>query len=350
MRNFRKTRKRGGAGIVFHCLPKRTATKTCINDFAASNGFTFTNAPPDGNCFFHTLHMYFKNRQDPVALADASYYEELRRVVIDYLAAHIGDYAAFGLTAEDVDALRGDGAWDENAGDYVVPSAAAALSLQINLYDLQDPVPGRAERLASGVGRNAISYMPAVPPTPKHIVHHEYPEIRPAGWVQRGVIHIMRMGDSHFGLLEPVAAPAPAASAVPKKRGKPKVAPAAAPSPPLRAPSPPKAAARAPSSRLTARQQAAAAAKAAKAAAAPVTKAPSPPKSAASRRTVRKPTAVPSKNTYAQNLQAALLASSLSTKNNEARRKQQEKNNANLARALAMSLGNQFAHGSNVFD
>lgn len=277
MRNFRKTRKRGGAGIVFHCLPKRTATKTCINDFAAANGLKFTDVRPDGNCFFHTLHLYFKNRQDPVALADASYYEELRRVVIDYLAAHMGDYAAFGLTAEDVDALREDGAWDENAGDYVVPSAAAALRLQINLYDLQDPVPGRAERLASGVGRNAISYMPAIPPTPKHIVHHKYPEIQPAGWVQRGVIHIMRMDDSHFGLLEPVAAPTPVAAAAPKKRGKPKVAPAATPSPPPRAPSPPKPTARAPSPRLTARQKAVAEAKAAKAAAAaPVAKAAPP--------------------------------------------------------------------------
>jgi hypothetical protein len=352
MRNFKKTRKRGGAGVIFHCLPKRTANKTCINDFAAANGFRFTDVAPDGNCFFHTLHLYFKNRQDPVALADKNYYKELRTVIIDYLDAHIGDYNIFGLTSADVNALRDNGAWDETAGDYVVPSAAAALGLMINLYDLQDPVPGRAERLASGVGRNAISYMPAVPRTPKHIVYHTYPEVPPAGWVQRGVIHIMRMGDSHFGLLEPlapapVAAPLAARAPSPPKavaRHKPKVAPVVSPPAFARDPSPPK-------PRLTARQQAAANAKMAKAALAART--PSPPKSA-QRVSRRKPKVAPQSNNnqFARNLQAALEASA----RNEAEkgRKKQEKNNAELARAMALSLGmapsNKFALNASVFD
>jgi hypothetical protein len=369
MRNFRKTRKRGGAGVVFHCLPRRTANKTCINDFAVSNGFKFTDVPPDGNCFFHTLHLYFKKRQDPVALADKNYFKELRRVVVDYLAVHVGNYP--GLTAADVQLLRGDHAWDEVAGDYVVPGAAAALGLTIHLYDLQDPIPARAERPASGVGRNAVSYMPAVPAVPKHIVFHTYPEVPPAGWVQNGVVHIMRMADSHFGLLEPVApvaappvaAAAPPAPAPKKASRKPKVAPAPpprAPSPPPRAPSPPP---RAPSppkvNRRTARQKAANAAKAAKA--------PTPPPAAPTRR--RKPRVAPApkpannNSEFNNEMQAALLASAKNATKNQQRannealaiamqqafknenaaaaaaRKKQEENNANLARAIALSLG-----------
>ncbi len=357
MRNFRKTRKRGGAGVVFHCLPRRTTDKTCINDFAASNGFKFTNVPPDGNCFFHTLHLYLKKRGDPVALANKDYYKQLRRRVIDYLAAHVGDYAAYGLTAEDVDVLQGNGAWDEAAGDYVVPSAAAALGLTIQLYDLQPPQAGRPERPASGEGRNAVSYMPAVPAIPKHIVFHTYPEEPMPGWVEHGVIHIIRMGDNHFGLLEPVApvaappAARPPSPPKPPSRRKPKVAPPKAPSPPPRAPSPPK------TNRRTARQKAANDAKAAKA-----TRAPSPPPAARVSR--RKPKVAPPKpansnSEFNNEMQAALLASAKNAtknqqrannealalameqafKNENAARKKQEENNAALAKAIALSIG-----------
>jgi hypothetical protein len=53
MRNFRRTRKHGGADVVFVCLTGRTADNLCIKDFSDNANLQFEDVPPDGNCFFH---------------------------------------------------------------------------------------------------------------------------------------------------------------------------------------------------------------------------------------------------------------------------------------------------------
>jgi hypothetical protein len=187
MRNFRKTRKSGGADVVFVCLTGRTADKLCIKDFSDNANLQFEDVPPDGNCFFHTLEKYYRKKGNRGADKD---HKELRARVVNYILTNWDNYAMFGIDQEDILELTEDGAWNNDAGDLVVPAASRALNIQIKLYDIK---PGQRS-----------------PPIKKRIIRHIYPDTPP---IPAEIVNILRINQGHFGLL--VDAPvAPAVNAV----------------------------------------------------------------------------------------------------------------------------------------
>ena len=163
MPNFKSTRKmkqRGGAETVFICRPNRTTNEKCIQDFSADSNLNFIDVAPDGNCFFHTLELYYR-RNDNVG-ADKSY-ENLRARIVNHILENFNDYRIFGLDEEDILGLTEDGAWNNMAGDLVVPVAARALNIQINLYDFRAAIRGKKDP-------------PIVRAVPKKIIRHTYPD------------------------------------------------------------------------------------------------------------------------------------------------------------------------------
>jgi hypothetical protein len=194
MRNFRRTRKRGGAEVVFTCKKGRTSDLVCVQDFAAEFNFRFENVPSDGDCFFHTLERYYSHTGNTGANKG---HQELRATIVNHILVNWDEYSAFGIDQTDILDLTEEGSWNNNAGDLVVPAASRALNIKINLYDLK--------------------------PNPKRVIKYIYPENPPRPEQE---INIVRINQGHFGLLvtiAPVAVPAPA-------RRKPKVAPSNSPS------------------------------------------------------------------------------------------------------------------------
>lgn len=183
MRNFRKTRKRGGAETVFVCKTGRTENSKCIKDFTDENNLTFINVAPDGNCFFHTLALYYRKKGN---LSINKGYKELRETIVNYILENWPYYSGFGIDQSDVLDFMEDGAWNLKVGDFVVPVAARALNLKMILYDLK---PGTKK-----------------PPTKKRIIKYIYPEDQP---IPIEEVTILRINQGHFGLLVPKEGVAP---------------------------------------------------------------------------------------------------------------------------------------------
>lgn len=171
----------GGAELVFVCRHGRTATDKCIKDFEDQQEFTFVDAKPDGNCFFHTLAMYYGFKHTNQATLRQNTHTELRQHVVQYMLSHYEDYAPLGISREEIEEMGEDGAWNSDAGDLMPPAAAAALHLHIQLYDI---VPGTR-----------------VPPTKKRILLHHYPE---EGKIPEDTVHVLRIHQGHYGLLLPL--------------------------------------------------------------------------------------------------------------------------------------------------
>ena len=124
----RRTRKRGGAETVFICQAGRTANRECIQDFSNQYLLDFIDVAPDGNCFFHTLELYYRRTGNQGADKN---YKELRAQIINYILENWPEYSGFGLAQEDILDLMVDGAWNNQVGDLVIPAAAGALNIQI---------------------------------------------------------------------------------------------------------------------------------------------------------------------------------------------------------------------------
>jgi hypothetical protein len=169
-----KTRKIGGAEVKFVCKRGRTSNDLCIEDFENENNFKFHNVPPDGNCFFHTLELYYKLTEN-----QSRNYNDFRALTITYIIENLEEYQAYGINEMDIISLSDNKAWNNNAGDIVVPAAAAALGVRINLYDLK---PGTQR-----------------PPIKKRIILHVYPDDSR----NMETINILRINSNHFGLLVP---------------------------------------------------------------------------------------------------------------------------------------------------
>jgi hypothetical protein len=175
MRNSIMNGKKGGAATVFTCLQKRTANHLCIKDFSNTFKFKFENVPADGNCFFVTLEKYYKNKDI------IKPYKELREKIIQYILDNWNFYSDYGIDQDDIIDFLNDGVWNIQLGDFVVPAAARALNLTINLYDIKP------------ASKN--------PPIEKRIIKYTYPELEPRPVEE---INILRINDNHFGLLTPV--------------------------------------------------------------------------------------------------------------------------------------------------
>lgn len=166
---------------MFVCRHGRTATDTCINDFEDQEGFTFVDAESDGNCFFHTLAMYYGFKHINQVGHNEDLHTELRQQVVQYMIAHYEDYAPIGVNLQELEEMREDGMWNSDVGDFIPPAAAAALNLHIQLYDI-----------VSGTRK---------PYTKKRILLHEYPE---TGNIPDNTVSVLRINKGHYGLLLPL--------------------------------------------------------------------------------------------------------------------------------------------------
>ena len=169
----------GGAEVVFVCHHGRTATDKCIMDFEDQEGVTFVDAEPDGNCFFHTLAMYYGFKYTNQSTIHEDLHTEFRQHVVTYMLAHYENYAILGVSREEIEEMREDGMWNSDA--LMPPAAAIALHLNIQLYDI---VPGT---------RN--------PYTKKRILLHHYPE---ECKIPNDTVHVLRINKGHYGLLLPL--------------------------------------------------------------------------------------------------------------------------------------------------
>ncbi len=179
----RRSRKRGGVEIVYLCPsrrnPKLDYTKSvdrCITEFEDNSGYTFIDVTPDGNCFFHTLELYFKLSHP----GEPTYnYQDLRTITVQYMLEHHDKYSnMYAVSLNDITQLFEDGEWDNDAGDLVVAAASDALNLQLKVYDLQ-------------LGTRK-------PLTKKRIVLHTYPE---EGVIPSETATLLRIHQGHYGLL-----------------------------------------------------------------------------------------------------------------------------------------------------
>ena len=168
---------KGGADTVFICKHGRTSDDLCIKDFTDDFNFIFDDVPDDGNCFFHTLELYYKKKGNT---DKSKNYNNLRGTIISHILENWSYFSDFGISEDDIFELASDGSWNNDAGDIVIPAAASALNLKIILYDLK-----RGQRS---------------PPIKKQIIRHIYPETGP---IPDETVNILRLADSHFGLLTP---------------------------------------------------------------------------------------------------------------------------------------------------
>ena len=105
----------GGAEVVFVCHHGRTATDKCIMDFEDQEGVTFVDAEPDGNCFFHTLAMYYGFKYTNQSTIHEDLHTEFRQHVVTYMLAHYENYAILGVSKEEIEEMREDGMWNSDA-------------------------------------------------------------------------------------------------------------------------------------------------------------------------------------------------------------------------------------------
>jgi hypothetical protein len=203
MRNFRRTRKRGGVQYtpnVFACRP-REGVQRCAQRFASSLGLQIVETADDGNCFYDSLSKYGARTGNA---ATNKTHLELRREVVTYMINHRAEFtpalipdnpnAPVPTNAEILAQLRTylrPYTWAGALGDVFPQVAARVLNINITIYDIT--AGGRINKIAMG---NAAEGEPD-----------------PA----RPVIQLLRTNGNHFRLLVPKP-PNAAAAAAPQGR------------------------------------------------------------------------------------------------------------------------------------
>ena len=86
-------------------------------------GMDRIEVPRDGNCFFHC-----------VGLQTGETHEQVRQRVVDYMEEHPENYADFLSDEDNVDELREEGEWDNDAMDVVVRATADMLGQTIRVH------------------------------------------------------------------------------------------------------------------------------------------------------------------------------------------------------------------------
>jgi len=86
-------------------------------------GMDRIEVPRDGNCFFHC-----------VGLQTGETHGQVRQQVVDYMEEHPENYADFLSDEDNVEALREEGEWDNDAMDVVVRATADMLGQTIRVH------------------------------------------------------------------------------------------------------------------------------------------------------------------------------------------------------------------------
>jgi hypothetical protein len=156
MRNFRKTRKRGGVEFVkvYDCgftakkgQPK--APSTCITEFTKANNFLVVETKWDGNCFYESLSKFGERTGVPVLNRP---HLALRNKLVDTLLENIHEVAPYVVNEEgnsvseeeildELETLRKPNVWNSNVGDIVIQYAAKAFGVNIIIYDVKEQFP-----------------------------------------------------------------------------------------------------------------------------------------------------------------------------------------------------------------
>jgi hypothetical protein len=210
MRNFRKTRKRGGVRYVpdiFVCKA-REEVEPCAERFASSLGLQIIETADDGNCFYDSLSKYGAITKD---VATNKTHLKLRQEVVRYMIAHRAEYAAalipdnpkapvptdVQIKAQLETYLR-PYTWAGALGDVFPQVAARVLNINITIYDVT--------RKGGVINMIAMGNAPEGEPDPA-----------------RPVVQLLRTNGNHFRLLMPIgtnlsAIAPPAAAALPNGR------------------------------------------------------------------------------------------------------------------------------------
>jgi hypothetical protein len=193
MRNFRKTRKRGGFEFsrVFECpilkSGKKAAASTCAKKFTDMNDLLIVKTLDDGNCFYDTLSKYGK--RTGLNSLNVSHLE-LRKAVVESLLNNINDIAPYFVSntgnemtiyniEDEIKELGKPNRWNSNGGDIVIQYASQVFNITINIYDVKDEEPYDVI--------NRLVFTPV--------------------GVSRAEVNMLRTNDSHYQLLWPRTGP-----------------------------------------------------------------------------------------------------------------------------------------------
>lgn len=217
MRNFRKTKKRGGMilSTVLECVPPFQTLSKCTKEFVKRENFKVIEVPDDGNCFYHTLAKYYQLSK---SLDKTPTHKQLRQIVVGKIENDIDraknsiiinksnipnnilyeNEKAYEMAKylEALDELREDGVWDSDTSDIVSQYAAKALNLEIKIYDMRE-ARSSTRKIISRPSNSRPIYQ-NIPAEPAKIICYTFkPEI------DKGTIHMFRVTDSHYKLLYP---------------------------------------------------------------------------------------------------------------------------------------------------
>ena len=105
----------------YQCLHFQDRQKTHAR--IKEQGMDRIEVPRDGNCFFHCI-----------GLQTGETHGQVRQQVVDYMEEHPENYADFLSDEDNVEALREEGEWDNDAMDVVVRATADMLGQTIRVH------------------------------------------------------------------------------------------------------------------------------------------------------------------------------------------------------------------------
>lgn len=226
MRNFRKTRKRGGFNYtdnIYNCGVnitkkgeiKKVPVEKCAKNFADENDFLIVKTADDGNCFYDTLSKYGSRTGNPKTNKT---HMELRQEIVGSILKpeKLNEIAPFlvedrtvspeknAIEVNPVEELKKflkEYEWAGWMGDVIPQIAAEVLGVNITIYDVIDNMNDVILNM-----NDVIPNMNDVIPNriiPNKIVRIEFS----GGRNINTTIFMLRTNGNHFRLLWPKDAP-----------------------------------------------------------------------------------------------------------------------------------------------